>query len=290
VGLARVAVAGSEAVRALQRHELVAGHEPALLAMAQLARVVVPAGGGSAAPGLERVHVPVQPGGAVLALVGAHHVARRVGESGAEQLHHRVPPGQPHGRLPEVDLRLGAGVVGQRQGHCPRGRRPVPAHPLPDGRLAAGEVVLSDQPLPDPLRRVPLLARPLQVLLQPALHHLGHRPHHRLRRRALPSVVPRTGVGQGPADRPAAMVEGVGQLPDADALTEVGPSDTFDLRHLGHVVAPARGVTCQSPRCWQFAGQGGGPPLRHRSGPGWVPFSLAFVGPRRPPTTAATST
>src|SRR5215467_182854 len=139
--------------------------------------------------------------------------------------------------------------MGEGQGHRPCGRRASLAHPLPDRRLAAGEGVLGDQPLPDPLRRVA----------------------------ACPAAAG-AGAGQCTSDRPAAVVERAGQLPDADALTEVGPSDTLDLRHLAYVVAPARGELLLSPRCWQRAAQGGsGPPFCHRSGPAWVPFSLAFV-------------
>src|SRR5919201_5441044 len=72
-------------------------------------------------------------------------------------------------------------------------------------------------------------------------------------------------------------MEGSSQLPETDPFTEMGPADTLDLSHLGHVVAPARGVLLRPPRYWsEPTGQGGGPPLRHRSGSEWVPFTLAF--------------
>ena len=107
------------------------------------------------------MHMPVQPGRPVLALVSAHHITRRVGQARAEQLHHRVPAGKAHGRLPEIDLGLGPGVVGQRQGHRSRRRRAMRTNPLPDRGLSAGKVVLGHQPFPDSLGRVPLLARAL---------------------------------------------------------------------------------------------------------------------------------
>ena len=80
-------------------------------------------------------------------------------------------------------------------------------------RRSRNGITVCNQPLPDPLRRVPPLARPL------------------------PSVAPGTRVGQRPPDRPAAVVEGTGQLPDAEALTEVRALDTDQTeRKAGHVI------------------------------------------------------
>jgi len=80
---------------------------------------------------LKACDVAVEPGGAVLAPVGAHHVARGVGQAGAEQLHHGVDPGDAHHPLAEVDLGFGAGVVGQRDGDAIDCLGAVVAHPLP---------------------------------------------------------------------------------------------------------------------------------------------------------------
>jgi hypothetical protein len=91
-------------------------------------------------------------------------------------------------RLPEVELSLSPGVVGQWQGDRTDPRRPMLAHPLPHGRLRPLKDMLGMQPLPDPRRRVALLARCGGILLEPALDDVDHWAHDQCHRRHRPPV------------------------------------------------------------------------------------------------------
>ncbi len=69
----------------------------------------------------------------------------------------------------EVRLRL-PGWMRQRHEHLAAAQLRRPQVVLHD-RVAAGELMLFLQPLPDTLRRVPLLGRPLLVVLQNGVEH-----------------------------------------------------------------------------------------------------------------------
>jgi hypothetical protein len=192
VPLPRGAVVSAEAERALQRHELLARQELAVDQSSELARVVVPDRGRCPAPRGEGVHVSVEPGGTVLPRVRHDHVACRVRQPRAEQLHRLLHTRDPPPRFTEVDLRFRAGVV--RQGNRDRGecRPAVLTNPLPHRGLAPGEAVLVAQLLPDPVRGVPLFGRPRLILLQPVQDYRRHGIHHRATPRPLLSVSPRS--------------------------------------------------------------------------------------------------
>ena len=92
VALPGRAMVRTKAVRALQPNELIAGHEAAADQPSQLRRVIVPARRRRPTPGLERLHVAVQPGSPILAGVRAHHITRRERQPGTEQLHDGLQP------------------------------------------------------------------------------------------------------------------------------------------------------------------------------------------------------
>lgn len=78
-------------------------------------------------------------------------------------------PANPDPGLTEVDLGLGAWVMGERDRHPAQAGPTVIANPRSDGRLATGEAVSGDETLPDPPGGVALLVVDLLVGLEPGL-------------------------------------------------------------------------------------------------------------------------
>ena len=143
-------------------------------------QVVVPdLPGRDAAQHGERVHVAFQEG--LLPAGRRHQVHRLAGirHPEREQVALDQHPGQPHPQLPEIDLSLQARRVMLRDEHLRRAAalldadlRPAPGHVIADRPIRhVPRPMLIQQPGVDPRRRVPLLARRVQVRPQPPVDH-----------------------------------------------------------------------------------------------------------------------
>jgi hypothetical protein len=157
---------------------------------------------------------------------GAHH----------EQVHGRRDAREHDLGLAPVDLRLDPGRVDLRHEHLPD--RPAQqalalTHVVPDRRLPDIGTMLVDEPLPDPLGGVALLARRLPIGLQPRVDQrperaeLGRRPAHRRspqrRQRRL----------QRRAHRAAMHPMALRQRPQRQPLPNAVTPDLFELLHSG---------------------------------------------------------
>ena len=154
-----------------------------------------------------------------------------------EQLHLRARPRQVDLRLAPVDLRANARRVGLRDEHLADGpaHRPLPlTHVLTDRRLGHIGAVLVNQPRPDPLRGVVLLARRLTVGLKPRVDQrpigtqLRRRPTQRraLRRRHRRN--------QRLPHRTTMHPVTLRQRPDRKTLTIAVPPDLLEQLHPRH--------------------------------------------------------
>ena len=137
-----------------------------------------------AAEPLERLDVELQE--RLLGLDQRRLAERRARERRAhqEQMHPRRDASQLDLRLAPVDLRQHAGRVDLRDEHLadrPTHRALSRAHVVADRRLGNLGAVLVDQPPPDPLRRVALLARRLAIGLKPRVDQRAIRAKPRRR-------------------------------------------------------------------------------------------------------------
>lgn len=136
-------------------------------------------------------------------------------------------------RLAPVDLGLGPRLVHLRDEplHPQAKLAPATMDVLAHRRLSDVRGVLVAQPLPDPLRRVPLLARRLAVALKPRVDQRPVGPE--LRRRSLRrrSLGRRHWRGQRLPDRPPMDAVALGQLPDREALSIPIPPDLLEQLH-----------------------------------------------------------
>ena len=280
-------------------------------------QVVVPdLPGRDAAQDGERVHVAFQEGllpagrrHQVHGLAGIRHPER-------EQVALDQHPGQPHPQLPEVDLGLHARRVMLRDEHLRRAAalldadlRPAPGHVIADGpvRHVPGPVLIQ-QPGVDPGRRVPLLARRVQVRPQPPVDHRlerlqpGRPPLRRLAR-------VRLGVRQRFPHQPPVHPVLARQRPHRQApVPRITPDQLEQLDLGGHhrsLLSPARTLTLprQPPRWGHFKPtrpsrqqpppRGGATSSRHgganrsrHSQPAPLPCSSTRSTPPRPPCPA----
>ncbi len=195
MAFARGAVVGPEAVRALEGEELGRRVERAPPERAEPGRVVVPDHRGCAAPGRERSDVAVEPGRPVLGRIRDDDVAGRVGQARTEQGDDGLDAGDPDARLAEVDLGLGARVMGERDRDPAQAGPAVGSDPRSDGRLATSEAMFGDETLsPDPPRGVVLLVVDRLVAFEPALDDVGDLVHDRGRPASRPAVRPGPGI------------------------------------------------------------------------------------------------
>ena len=164
-----------------------------------------------------------------------------------EQPHRRQRPLQPDVQLAEVDLGLGTRPVGLRHRHHRDPTGQLPTHHrdvLANRRLADPRTMLSDQPLPDPPRGMPLLFRQLLVRLDPrADHRLPLAQHRRLPHR--PLALGRDRAGKRLADRPPVHPMLPSQGTDPHPLPGIA-ADTLELLHPRHPFSSLR--RCQQPR------------------------------------------
>ena len=109
-----------------------------------------------------------------LALERHHEPGARKARAQHEQMHHRHHAAQHHRRLAPVDLGLRPRLGDQRHERLADLTQLAPPlmHVARDLALRHPRAMLLDQPLPDPARRVTLLARRLQVRLKPCVDHL----------------------------------------------------------------------------------------------------------------------
>jgi hypothetical protein len=138
-----------------------------------------------------------------------------------EEVRLLLDPADHDQRLAEIGLGVPGRVV-QRHEHLAAAPLMLAQVRLHDG-VAAGEPVLVPQAVENPLGRVPLLARTVQVLAQPRVDDLGEpvqlRPLHRRR----PPVARRHRVDDHLVDAVARDPEVARDRPFAQALPEVGP-------------------------------------------------------------------
>ena len=168
---------------------------------------------------LERVRVTLQE--RLLSLHRRRHAERRPGEAGAheEQMHPRPRAGQIDLRLAPVDLSRHRRRVHLRDEHLARGvteLAPALADIVTDRRLGDLGAVLVDQPPPDPLGGVPLLARRVKIRDQPLVDQ-----------RAILTELRRRPRQPAPA-APAAAATPTPAAPPGDALHAAPPSARID--------------------------------------------------------------
>jgi hypothetical protein len=171
-----------------------------------------------------------------LGLGGERDVER---PAGVRQPHHEHPqleqrPG--HGGIGLAEVDLGLRVRRMRLRH--RDLDPVQAELDPAARDIPGHrhlrqrgIVLGDQPLPDPPRRVPLLARHLPIRQQPSVDHLHVGVDRRPRPRGIRLACRRDRAGQRLTHRAAMHVMPVGQLSDRQLLDPPVSSDLLEQLH-----------------------------------------------------------
>src|SRR6266511_2527829 len=155
------------------------------------AQVVVAHDRERAAAEVERLHVCLQERLLARALERDHERGARVAGPHQEQVDGPAHAGDLHLRLAPVDLRLDAGLVHLRHEHLVdrlAQLAPPPAHVVAHRRLGDLRALLVHEALPDPLRRVPLLARRLPISDQPLVDQRPVRAQ--LRRRPAPKLGP----------------------------------------------------------------------------------------------------
>jgi hypothetical protein len=200
--------------------------------------VVVPDADGHAAQAREGDHVALEEGLLALAAEGDVDRGPRVAQAQLEHRHLGALAGDVHVGEAEVDLGLVARCMQRddRDGDAVEAELTAEPHDRPpDGRLGEGRTLLVDQALPDPARRVALLAGRLLVLGQPAADdrrvgtqgRLG--PFIRLARR-------RDGRGKGLADHAPVHGMAARQLADRHPFLPVLPADTLELLHPRHLL------------------------------------------------------
>ena len=233
VALARPAEAVGEEVVRLQL-----GEDPRALARAvaedarhRQARVVVQHAPRHAAEEGERRVVPVAERLRRLGRVGLHEAGVRVRQVEAEEVDLPLLAADHRHRLAEVGLPV-PGRMHQGHEHLPPPQPPLPDVVLHD-RLAAGEAVLGPQPLEDAPRRVPLLARPLPVLLQDPVDDAGEPIELGPRRRLAAPVARRHRKAQHLRHRLRVDAEHPRRLPLAHPLHMAGaPNPRIEIHGL----------------------------------------------------------
>jgi hypothetical protein len=198
------------------------------------AQVVVADQREGAAEEVERLHVRLQERLLRLPLERDHERRARVAGP-----HHEQPDRAPlagdldHGLAP-VDFRLNPGLVHLRHEHLVdriAQLAPAATHVLPHRRLGHLGALLRHQPLPDPLRRVPLLARRLPIRQKPRVDQRpirtqlrGRPPLRWLSRR-------RQRRRQRLPHRPPMHSVAARQLTDRQPLALTVPTDLLELLH-----------------------------------------------------------
>jgi hypothetical protein len=196
-------------------------------------RVVVPDPGGDPAESRERGDVPFEERLLALGAVRDVDCGSRVAQAQLEHRDLRALAADEHVGKAEVDLRLVARVVERDdrdvdplEAELAAARTDVP----PDRGLRHRRALLVDQALPDPARRVALLAMHRLVLGEPARDRGGVRtdgrlgPLVRLPRR-------RHGRREGLPDRARVHAVAARQLADRHLFLPVLPTDTLELLH-----------------------------------------------------------
>jgi hypothetical protein len=189
-----------------------------------------------AAEPLERLHMQLQE--RLLGLDQRRLAERRARERGAhhEHVHRRRDPGELHLGLAPVDLRFPARRVNLPHEHVPERPTQLPLarpHVVPDRRLRDLGAVFIDQPRPDPLRRVALLARRGAISLKPPVDdrqirtELRRRPPHRR------SLGRRNCRRQRLSHRATMDPMALGQRPDREPLPVTIAPDLLELLHSG---------------------------------------------------------
>ena len=192
--------------------------------------------GEHAAEPLKRLHVQLQE--RLLGLDQRRLAERRARERRAhhEQMHRRRDARQLDHRLAPVDLGLHARRVDLRHEHLadrPAQLALARPHVLAHRHLGDIGAVLIDQPPPDPLGGVTLLARRVAIGLKPLIDHrpiraqLRRRPAHR---RALHRRQRRL---QRLAHRPPMNTVPLRQRPDREPLAITVTADLLELLHSG---------------------------------------------------------
>ena len=152
--------------------------------------------------------------------IGLHEPDIGVRQDQAEEGDLLASPPQLHHRFAEVDLGMARRMVQRNEGL---------AHRLPPGpdvvlhdRVAAREPVLVAQPLEDPMRRVPLLARHvgIPVRLQDRVDDAGEPVQLRPPRRLRPPIPRRRRIAQHLLHRPTVDTEPPARLVMAQPLID----------------------------------------------------------------------
>jgi hypothetical protein len=183
---------------------------------------------------------------------------------------------QPHPQLGEVDLGLRTGVMDLRHrgGRDSTAKLPAqPSHILAHGRLAQLRAVLVTQPLPDPMRSVPLLLRQRLVGRHPRLDQRLPRIQNRAathRHLALRRHRAHQGLAHSAPMHPMLA----GQRPDAHAFKAGIATDNLEQLHpRSHPFSPAPAVSATTERRGRSVG--GGATSGDQSGPGWGQISVS---------------
>jgi hypothetical protein len=186
-----------------------------------------------------------------------------------KQVNGREHIGEHDLRLAPVDLATHPGRVDLRHEHLPERpahRAPARTHIVTHRRLRHVGAVLVDQPCPDPLRRVTLLARRLEIPRQPTVDQrpvptqLRRRPTNR---RTLPG---RQRRDQRLPDRPPMHPMTLGKRPDRQALTITVPPDLLEQLHPRTHPSRRLPLELQEHRTVGDQSDGGGASSNRRSG------------------------
>jgi hypothetical protein len=214
-----------------------------------------------AAEPLERRGVCLQE--RLLGLDRRGHAERRTGVAGAheEQVHLDLGAGEHDPRLAPVDLGLDAGGVNPRHEHLP-GRpaelAPTAAHVVAHGRLRDLGTPLVDQPPPDPLRRVALLARRLPVGLDPGVDQRPVRPQLRRRPARRWSLRRRQRRRERLPHRPPVHAIAARQLTDRSALPVAVAPDLLEQLHPRTHLSATSSPSSKRTRTVRSPSDGGG--------------------------------
>ena len=186
----------------------------------------------------ERADVPLAPGFARLSWKGLHEGVVAIRQAHDE--HRRLPGDAANDdlRLAEIDLRM-AGRMGERQKgllHA-RARRP---HIVFHRGVAAVEAVLGFQPLINPLRRLSLLSRRAQILLQDGVDDRREWPHFRSPHRLRATISRRRGMAANLVNRLSVDAEPAGRFPLRHPVRHHCKADTLIDLHAIHSPGPLR--------------------------------------------------